>query len=209
MKYLCALFTTFFIFHFSYAQNSANLDARITEDRVISIDSPPEYPGGMDAFSDYISKNLKYPEIARLLKVNGKLLISFIIEKDGKVTNVIPKNRIGAGCETEAVRLFETSPAWKPGIQNGREVRVIWYVPISFALNSGEVYFKNLKSSNYGFVFNIKNLLYTIDEAEAILGKSFMSDRIEIAEPFFNYNKVEKFNIRDKKEVYLLKFKNY
>jgi hypothetical protein len=63
---------------------------------------------------------------------------------------------------------------------------------------------KNLRNSAYGFVFNIKGTLYTIDEAQKILGDSFPSDLIELAEPFYNYNKIQKFEMPDKKEVYLL-----
>jgi protein TonB len=209
MKYLCTLFVTLVICHFSYAQRSGITDmARITEDRSLSVDSVPEFPGGMEAFSYYLSKNLRYPDVARLIGINGKLNVSFVIERDGKLTNITTKNCIGAGCEAEAIRLFQISPAWKPGVQNGRRVRVAYTVPIRFIIEPGKVYMKELRKSGYGFVFNIKGNLYTIDEAEKILGKDFMSDQVEIAEPFFNYNKIEKFDMPDKKEVYLLIFKS-
>jgi protein TonB len=210
MKPFYILFITLSLCHFSNAQQSANTDAKITEDEnpATSGDTVPEYPGGISAFVKYISQNLKYPDVARLIGISGKLYVSFIIERDGRVTNVTPKNCIGAGCEAEATRLLETSPAWKPGIQNNRPVRVLFNVPIAFVIDGGKVYLKKLKSSGYGFVFSIKDSLYTIDEAEKILGKSFMSNQVEIAEPFFNYNKVEKFEMPDKKEVYLLIFKS-
>jgi protein TonB len=210
MKLFYALFISLLLCHFSNAQQSAIVDnARITEDNsLLSVDSPPEYPGGNGAFLKYISQNLKYPDIARLLGISGRLYVSFIIERDGRVTNVAPKSCIGAGCEAEATRLLETSPLWRPGIQNRKAVRVAYTVPIAFIADVDKVYLKKLRSSGYGFVFSLKDSLYTIDEVEKILGNSFPSKNIEIAEPFFNYNHIEKFEMPDKKEVYLLIFKS-
>jgi periplasmic protein TonB len=122
---------------------------------------------------------------------------------------VTPKNCIGAGCEAEAIRLLEASPKWKPGLQNGIPVRVAYFIPISFSLGKEKVtYIGNLKKSDYGFVFNIKGTLYTIDEAEKIIGSSFMPYQIQSADPFYNYNKVPKFDMPNKKEVYILIFKS-
>jgi hypothetical protein len=168
----------------------------------------PEFPGGMQAFYKYLSKNLRYPEVARLIGINGKLTMSFVVDRDGRITNVTPVNCIGAGCEAEATRLLEASPAWQPGIQDGKPVRVVYAIPIGFVVDQGKVTLKELRASAYGFVFNIKGELYTIDEAEKILGKSFMSDQVEIAQAFFNYNHIQKFEMPDKKEVYLLIFKS-
>jgi periplasmic protein TonB len=181
-----------------------------TQRTFTSIEDVPAYPGGIPAFYKYISKNLHYPEVARLIGLNGKLNVSFVVDTSGKIIDAIPKNCIGAGCEAEAVRLLEASPTWKPGTQNGRPVRVAYSVPINFSVGEGKVtaYMGNLRKSDYGFVFNIKGTLYTIDEAEKILGNSFVSDQVQSAEPFYNYNKTSKFDMPDKKEVYLLVFKS-
>jgi protein TonB len=213
MKPFYTLFITLLIAHLSYAQNSSNSDTVEKKNNhkiIISVEEVPEFPGGIHAFINYLSKNLRYPEVARLIGINGKLNVSFVVDTDGRVTDVTPNNCIGAGCEAEASRLLEMSPTWKPGIQNSKPVRVRYTVPISFSLGQEKVraYMQNLRKSDYGFVFNIKNTLYTIDEAEKILGNSFMSDQIEIAEPFYNYNKVQKFEMPNKKEVYLLILKS-
>jgi len=194
---------------FSHAQFTVGKDTGKTKDdsRVFtSVEQSPEFPGGYEAFSNYLAKNLQYPKVARLIGVNGRLVVSFTVDESGHVINATPRNCVGAGCEAEAVRLLEASPVWRPGIQNGRPVRVQYNVPISFSLGGGPTttYIGNLRNSKYGFVFNIKGDLYTIDEAEKILGKTFPSDQIEVAEPFYNYNKVEKFEMPDKKEVYLI-----
>ena len=168
----------------------------------------PEYPGGMKAFSRYISKNLKYPDIANLVGINGKVYVSFVINQDGKVIEVTPVSCIGAGCESEAVRIIENSKQWTPGLLDGRPVRVQYTVPIDFNISKEKVRFNDLKSSAYGFVFNIKGVLYSIDEAKIILGRSFTPDQVEIAEPFFNYNNDPKFIMPDKKDVYLIIIKS-
>jgi protein TonB len=213
MKRFYPLFIVLLTCHFSYARGSSSPDTtnKTTEKPVFtSVEQVPQFPGGIPAFLNYISKNLHYPDVARLIGINGKLNVSFVVDRYGRITDVTPKNCIGAGCEAEAVRLLEMSPTWMPGIQNGKPVRVMYSVPISFSLGEGKVkaYMVNLRRSNYGFVFNIKGTLYTIDEAETILGNSFMSDQIENAEPFYNYNKIQKFEMPDKKEVYLLIFKS-
>jgi len=173
-----------------------------------TVEMVPEFPGGVNAFYSYISKSLKYPDVARLIGIDGKVVVSFIVERDGRVSSVYPVRCIGAGCESEAVKVIEGSAKWKPGIQNGKPVRVQYSVPINFYNPKEEISLRELRNSDYGFVFNIKDTLYTIDEAKTILGRSFPSKDVEIAEPFYNYNNIAKFDMPDKKEVYLIIFKN-
>lgn len=99
-----------------------------------SIEVYPEFEGGMKAWAKYIQKNLRYPGMAQEKGVQGKVYISFVVEKDGSVSNVQLLRGIGAGCDEEALRVIAKSPKWKPGIQNGRTVRVRYNMPISFAI---------------------------------------------------------------------------
>jgi periplasmic protein TonB len=194
----------------SLAQVAVSKDTtKTSKDKKIikPIEIDPEYPGGQKAFQNYISKKIQYPDVAELIGIDGNVVVSFTIERAGSVTHVYPVSCIGAGCESEAVKVIEGSKKWKPGIQNGKQVRVQYTVPINFFDPKDEVKLRALRNSDYGFVFNIKDTLYTIDEVQKILGKSFPSKNVEIAEPFYNYNNIEKFNMRDKKEVYLLIFK--
>ena len=174
---------------------------------ILEIEKVPEFPGGVNAFRKYIAKNLKYPEVAQLIGIDGKVVMLFTINEEGKVESTKPLNCIGAACESEAENVLLNSPIWKPGIQKGKPVKCTYSVPINFTIEKFKVKFRDLNASNYGFIFNIKDSLYTIDEAEKIIGKSFQSDKIKIAVPFFNYNKIEKFDMPDKKEVYLIIFK--
>jgi len=188
----------------SSAQDTTKRDT--TKQVFVAIEQKPLFPGGYHAFGAYIGKNLKYPEVARLLGLEGKVFVKFIIEKDGSVSTVTPIKCLGAGCESEAVRVIAMSPMWEPGIQQGQPVRVQYTVPITFGFGGVRepTYMKALRKSNYGFVFFIKGNTYSINEAEAILGKSFDPTTIETAELYDN----PKYVMPDKKAVYLVVMKN-
>jgi TonB family protein len=203
MKIFYAFLIGLLICQLSRAQITADKDTVKKK----HIEIVPEYPGGEKAFQNYIARNLQYPGVANLIGIEGRVVVSFIIERDGTVTNVYPKQCVGAGCESEAVKVIAGSKKWKPGIQDGKPVRVMYAVPIDFHNPKNEVTLRELRNSDYGFVFNIKDTLYTLDEAKKIIGRSFSTKDVEIAEPFYNYNNIEKFNLPDKKEVYLLIFK--
>jgi protein TonB len=212
MNRFYALFIVLLISHLSNAAISLKADTgkkTSGKGNLASVAFEPEYPGGIFAFNHYISKHLHYPDAARLMCINGKVYVSFEIDGDGKVTNVRSLNCIGAGCESEAVKVVQRSKPWKPGMQNGRPVQVNYIVPIDFRMETEKVYMENLAASDYGFVFNIKGKLYSLDDAEDILGKTFSPQRIEVVEPFDNYNRDQKFQVGHKKEVYLLIIKSH
>jgi len=177
-------------------------------DTFVAVEMEPQFPGGIPAFSSFILKNLRYPEIANLVGLSGKVYVTFVVDKDGAVTEARPVKCIGAGCESEAVRVISMSPNWKPGVQKGRAVRVQYSVPISFNATREKVYLKDLKKSAYGFVFAINGKYYTLDEALEKIGKSYLTTQLEEADPFYNADNNPKFTMPDKKEVYLLKIKS-
>jgi len=113
-------------------------DVKVTEDDnnkiFTSVEQVPEFPGGLDKFNAYLSKSIRYPAVARENGTQGRVIISFVCEKDGSLTDIKVARGIGDGCDEEAVRVIRASPKWKPGIQNGRPVRVAYSVPISFTL---------------------------------------------------------------------------
>jgi len=94
----------------------------------------PEFPGGMFKFVDYIKDNLKYPKEAKQNEVEGQVFVTFIVERDGSLSNVKVVRGIGSGCDEEAVRLLRNSPKWIPAQENGRPVRAAYALPISFKL---------------------------------------------------------------------------
>ena len=99
------------------------------------IEAFPEFPGGMDAWAKFMQKNLKYPYAAQDAGVTGKVYISFVVEKDGSITDVKLVKGIGYGCDDEAIRVIKKSPRWKPGIQNKQNVRVRYNMPISYTIS--------------------------------------------------------------------------
>ena len=82
----------------------------------------------------YLAKNIKYPAEARANRVTGKLIMSFIIEIDGTVSNIKLIKGIGFGCDEELLRVFEKMPKWKPGIKDGVPVRTYQEIPVVFDL---------------------------------------------------------------------------
>lgn len=102
----------------------------ITEVQVL-----PQPYGGEAAWAKFLQKNLHYPNAAVDAHIQGKVFLSFIIEKDGHLSNIVVERGVGYGLDEEAVRVLKLAPAWKPGIQNGHQVRVKFTMPISFMLN--------------------------------------------------------------------------
>jgi protein TonB len=95
----------------------------------------PEFPGGMAAWAKFIQKNLSYPYQAQENNVQGKVFLSFVVEKDGSITDVKIVRGIGYGCDEEAVRVIKKSPKWNAGKQNNAYVRVRYNMPINYTLN--------------------------------------------------------------------------
>lgn len=95
------------------------------------IELKPDFPGGMQEFYNYLAKNYKVPNVKGL---KGKVFVSFVIEKDGSVTDIKVIRDIGHGTGAEAIRVLENCPAWIPGEQDGRKVRVLYSLPISIEL---------------------------------------------------------------------------
>ncbi len=101
---------------------------------VALLEKLPEFPGGMEAWSKFLSKNIHYPERAATNNISGRVFMSFIVEKDGKITHIELLRGIGFGCDEEAIRVLKIAPSWKPGIQNGKAVRVKYTMPINFTI---------------------------------------------------------------------------
>lgn len=95
----------------------------------------PEFEGGMNGWARYLQRNLHYPSDAQELNKQGKVYISFVVEKDGSISNVVLIKGIYQSLDTEAMRVIKKSPHWKPGKQNGKSVRVRYNMPISFAIS--------------------------------------------------------------------------
>ena len=94
----------------------------------------PEFPGGEQAMINFVAKNVTYPKEAMEKEISGRVLVGFIVEKDGSITETEVVKGIGGGCDEEAVRVVKAMPKWKPGKQKGKPVRVHFLLPITFKL---------------------------------------------------------------------------
>jgi antitoxin component YwqK of YwqJK toxin-antitoxin module len=94
----------------------------------------PEFTGGPSAFSKFLGKNIKYPKYERDNHIQGKVFLSFVVEKDGTLGEMTAARTPSEGLANEALRVLKLSPPWKPGIQYGRPARVQYVVPINFSL---------------------------------------------------------------------------
>lgn len=108
------------------------------EEIFLVVEQTAEFPGGMDELPKYLSKNIQYPDVARENLIKGRVILQFVVEPDGRITNIVTMRDIGGGCAEEAIRVVKNMPKWKPGKQNGRAVRQRYTLPILFNLNIEE-----------------------------------------------------------------------
>lgn len=92
----------------------------------------PQFPGGKDAMNDYLVKNIKFPEQARNMGVNGTVFVEFIVEKDGSITEPRLKNSLHPLCDKEVLRVVGNMPKWRPGLNVGKPVRCRYMIPVEF-----------------------------------------------------------------------------
>lgn len=94
----------------------------------------PQFKNGMDAFYTYLRKTIRYPEQCYRSGIQGKVLVSFTVMKDGSLENIRVMNEVHPALATEAVRVIKDSPAWEPGVLRGKPANVVYNVPVSFTL---------------------------------------------------------------------------
>lgn len=117
-------------------QEPEEIEEEVVEEIFHIVEDHPQPVGGMSAFYEYVAENLNYPHTARRLNVEGMVFVRFVVEKNGSIQKVEVVKGIGAGCDEEAARVIRNAPAWNPGKQRGRPVRVYMTVPIRFILQN-------------------------------------------------------------------------
>ena len=100
----------------------------------IVVEQMPEFPGGDRALMDFVKDNIQYPAEAKEKGIKGLLYVNFIVEPDGSLSNIKVLKGVGGGCDEEAIRIVESMPKFKPGMQNGEAVRVSYTIPVIFRL---------------------------------------------------------------------------
>ena len=98
------------------------------------VEQMPSFPGGPSALFEYLSKNIKYPVVAEENGIQGRVIVTFVVEKDGSITDVRVVKSVDPSLDKEAQRVVKSMPRWIPGKQNGSAVRVKYTVPVTFRL---------------------------------------------------------------------------
>lgn len=133
----------------SFAQNSnvlssiGKIDVQTQEEALLdeqviytSVEKEASYPGGETKLIEFLSKSLKYPQLAKETGTKGKVVLTFIVEKDGSITDIKLIRDIGAGCGQEAKRVASLMPKWIPAQQKGKPVRQQFFLPVTFQLHN-------------------------------------------------------------------------
>lgn len=100
----------------------------------IHVGQMPEFKGGFNAMYEFIGEIINYPRLAKEIGISGRVFLTFVVERDGSITDVQVTRGIGGGCDEEAVRVIEAMPDWNPGKQREKPVRVQFQMAIKFTL---------------------------------------------------------------------------
>lgn len=121
------------VFFMAFVSVNAYSQSKEQDDAVYSmVSEQPSFPGGMQEMMKFISENRKYPAEAKAKDIHGKVIVAFVVERDGSLSDVKIRRGIGYGCDEEAIRLIKSMPKWTPGKQNGKAVRVSFMLPVTF-----------------------------------------------------------------------------
>jgi TonB family protein len=99
-----------------------------------NVEKSPEFPGGINEFYNFLGKNIRYPARMRENNIQGKVIVTFVVEKDGALSGIKAVKSIAKEASDETTRVFKESPKWKPGMNKGKFVRCQYTVPVNFTL---------------------------------------------------------------------------
>lgn len=124
------------VFAFSLNVNAQEKKTENSDVVFTVVENEAEFPGGVEAMNRFMAENIKYPTLAKQKNIEGKVIISFIVEKNGTLSDIRTIKDIGEGCGDEGVRIVKLMPKWKPAKQKGQPVRQQFLLPISFVLTN-------------------------------------------------------------------------
>ena len=101
---------------------------------MVPPDRPTQPVGGNQAFFDWVEKNQQYPLLARQRKIQGKVLVEFVVQTDGRLTDARVTRKMGSGLDEEALRLIKTAPNWEPAVYQGKPIKQKMLLPVLFQL---------------------------------------------------------------------------
>ena len=192
------------------------------EEVFIVVEQMPEYPGGMAECLKYIARNIKYPTLAQEAKIEGRVIVRFVVGTDGYTSNFEILHSVCPALDAEAIRVLAQMPKWKPGMQRGVAVPVKYTVPVTFKLEKQNTpQTQTIKSNpvmpgNVRFNKSLENVLIVIDDKVASQ-KEFSAlnpqniERIEVIKEESKAQDIfQKYGVFDKKEgVIIIKTKTW
>lgn len=105
-----------------------------TEEIFTVVEDPTEFPGGMEELQKYLGRSIKYPEIAQENGIQGRVIVQFVVERDGSTAHIEVVRGVDPALDKEAMRVVKEMPKWKPGKQRGKPVRTKYTLPVQFRL---------------------------------------------------------------------------
>lgn len=140
MKKLLFIIATL-LFIVSIPQFTQAQEATTNEDNTLysTFDEAPTYPGGAAAISRFIGTNLKYPKQARKDNVSGQVVAEFTIEKDGSISDINITTSLTPECDQAVIDVLNKMPKWTPGKKDGKDVRSLYVLPVTFKLDDGTI----------------------------------------------------------------------
>lgn len=169
------------------------------------VEEMPEFPGGMGECLKFLGKNIKYPVEAQKAGVQGKVIVQFVVEKDGNIANPKVVRSIDPDLDGEAIRVISIMPKWKPGMQKGQPVRVKYTVPVTFRLDG-----KDIKSNEARHLELKTDTVF--QENPLRIGKETFSLKDWKEKPLLivdgiekPYSQMEKMNVSDIESISVLK----
>ena len=106
------------------------------EEIFVAVEQPAEFPGGTAAMMKWLSQNINYPEAAQMNDIQGRVMVKFVVEKDGSIGNVSILKGVDRDLDREALRVVKKMPKWQPGKNNGQAVRSYFNLPVTFKLQN-------------------------------------------------------------------------
>lgn len=129
---LLTILLTIFCLGTANAQKPMKVKAKPETSQVSTKPHMPSFPGGKEALMQYFAENMKYPQDAYEQKIGGRVLVQFVIEKDGSISDVEIARSVFPSLDEEAIRLVKGMPRWNPGKQNDKAVRIKYVLPVTF-----------------------------------------------------------------------------
>ncbi len=123
-------------YDFSAVQQATVVEEEVKPQIFTYVEQMPEFPGGTAELMKYLSKNIRYPPVARENGIEGRVVLQFVVDERGHISDIVPLREIGGGTTEEAIRVVKSMPPWKPGRQNGNPVKVYFKLPITFKLGT-------------------------------------------------------------------------